>query len=291
MKLILLFVLFVLPLAVFSQNDTVIYFGINGKFSDFDQKDIKKEINYRSARKVKIKTYKISEGDWKPVYTEKISFVNDSVYEISIKGKEFSGALARVFETVENNKYKFTDWEENRIKRTGFTLSKIPLIFDGEVTEYYENGNKKSVSVYKNNELISNKNWLEDGTKYIDNIFYSVDREPRYLPGMGVLHNHILEIFNKSGINFSKLDGRIVVGFVVLENGQIDGVKIEEGYGWQLNTVAVSSFKTLPGTWQPARLDGNEVRYYQLFPINFIYHNYDFDYLDLKGGSLYWEIN
>ena len=52
-----------------------------------------------------------------------------------------------------------------------------PLLFEGEVTEFYSNGNKKSISVYKNNELVWNKNWLENGEKYIDNIFYSVDKD------------------------------------------------------------------------------------------------------------------
>lgn len=289
-KLYQVIALLIFPLVVQSQNDTTMVFGINGKIRNIEKQDVKKEIDWRSNKKVKVETYKFTDGGWMKIYTEKIKLRNDSIFDIKVKGK-FSDALTRVFKKQKDGKYKFTDWQENRIKRVGFTLSKIPLIFDGEVTEYSSNGNKKSVSVYENNELVSNQNWLENGDEYIDNVFYSVDYTPRYLPGMSAMHKHILETYANSNVDTEGVAGRIVVGFVVKENGMIDGVKIEEGIGWEFNSLAVRAFKTMPGTWQPARLDGEEVRYYQLFPINFIYHDYDFDSLDFRGGMLYWEIN
>lgn len=282
--------LLLLPIAVYSQNDTTIFFGINGEISEIEEKNVKKEIDWRSGKKVTVETYKSTDEGWTPVYTEKITLRNDSLFEIKVKGK-FSGDLTRIFEKQKDGSFKFTDWQDKRIKRVGHTLSKVPLIFDGEVTEYYSNGNKKSASVYENNELISNQNWLENGDEYIDNVFYSVDATPRYLPGMPAMHNHILETFARSNIDTEGINGRIVLGFVVKENGMIDGIKIEEGIGWEFNSLALRAFKTMPGTWQPARLDGEEVRYYQLFPINFIYKDYDFDSLDFRGGMLYWEIN
>lgn len=45
------------------------------------------------------------------------------------------------------------------------------------------------------------------------------------------------------------------------------------------------------GKWKPAVLDDRNVRFYQLFPINFICGKYDFDYLELKRSMLYWEVN
>jgi len=290
-KIVFLMLVIILPLVSPAKKDTIVYFGINGKVEDIEQQEIKKEIRYRSEKRVRVKTYKKVDGDWVSVYTEKITIKNDSLFEINVRGNDFSGLVTRVFEKHDNKTFRFTDWQDNRKKRVGFTLSKTPLIFHGEVTEYYSNGNIKSFSVYKNNEMVSNKNWLENGEKYIDNIFYSVDMEPRYYPGMTVMHSHVLETFKNSNLNLKDLDGRIVVGFVVLENGMIDGVRIENGFGWQLNTLAVRAFKTMPGTWQPAKLNGKDVRYYQLFPINFIHYDYDFDSLDFKGGMLYWEIN
>jgi hypothetical protein len=176
-------------------------------------------------------------------------------------------------------------------KRTGITKTKIPLLFQGEVIDYYDNGDKKSVSVYNNNELISNENWKENGEKYIDNIFYSVEQEPGFLPGIDSLHIHVLETFRESQIDLTQVEGRITVGFVVMEDGTIDGIRMEKGLGQDLDELALKAMNNLPGEWQPAQLDGNSVRYYQLFPINFIYKKHDFEYLDLKGNMLYWEIN
>lgn len=290
-KIVFMLLIIILPLVSLPKSDTTMYFGINGKIENIEQQKIKKEIRFRSGKNVRVKTYKFVDENWVSVYTEKITIKNDSLFEISVRGNDFSGLVTRVFDNQDNGTYRFTDWQDNKKKRVGYTISKIPLIFHGEVTEYYSNGNIKSVSEYENNEMVSNKNWLENGEKYIDNIFYSVDMEPRYYPGMTVMHSHVLETFKNSNLDLTNLDGRIVVGFVVLENGMIDGVRIENGFGWQLNTVAVRAFKTLPGTWQPAKLDGKDVRYYQLFPINFIHYDYDFDSLDFKGGMLYWEIN
>ena len=213
------------------------------------------------------------------------------MFSIRIKGQEFSDRIVRRFESQPGGMLKFTDLQNDKVKRTGYTLSKIPLVFHGELTEYYPNGNIKSVSVYDNNELISNRNWRENGERYIDNIYYSVDREPRFLRGMPFLHNHMLKTFKESEVDLTQLEGRLVVGFVVLENGEIEGIRIEQGMGWELNNLALQALHTLQGEWQPARLNGEYVRFYQLFPINFIYREFDFDYLEMRGSMLYWEIN
>jgi hypothetical protein len=89
----------------------------------------------------------------------------------------------------------------------------------------------------------------------------------------------------------SQLEGKLIIGFVVMESGDIDGIKIEQGLIPEINELAIKAFSSLNGEWQPARLNGENVSYYQLFPINFIYSNYDFDALELRGGSLYWEVN
>ncbi|HKJ78593.1 MAG TPA: energy transducer TonB [Prolixibacteraceae bacterium] len=290
-KIAHIIVLFLLPFALFSQNDTTLFYGVNGEIGgNSEMNEFKKEVDWRSSKRVNVKTFKNTDEGWKQVFVEKVKVINDSLFEIQVKGKDFSGKINRVFNKSEQN-FKFTDWQENKIKRVGFASSKIPLIFDGEVTEFFPNGNKKSESVYKSNELVSNKNWLINGNEYVENVFYSVDQKPVFRPGMQAMHNHILEVFKNSDVVLDGIDGQIVIGFVVRENGMIDGVRIENGIEWEINSLAVRAIKTLPGSWQPATLNGKKVRYYQLFPINFIHYDYDFDSLDLKGGRLYWEIN
>lgn len=283
---------FFIPFLLAGQNDTVFYFGPNGKMNPEENPVLKKEIKYRGKNRIRVSTKKQNDnGTWTVLFTERIVQKTPDLFHIRIKGREFSERIERRFEPQPDGTFKFTDLQNDQVKRTSCTLSKIPLIFHGEVTEYYANGNKKSVSVYKNNELISNQNREENGEKYIDNIFYSVEREPRFLRGTKALHDHVLKTFRESGIDLSQMEGRLVVGFVVMENGTIDGIRIERGLGLDVNNLALTALYTLQGEWQPALLDGKNVRFYQLFPINFIYREFDFDYLEMRGSMLYWEIN
>jgi len=291
MKAMLFLSLFLIPFFVFSQQDTTMFFGVNGRIADGSDWKIKKEIKARSNKRNKVKTIKAGEEKENVLYVEKIKVVDKSTFKIKVKGSVFSNAIIRKFEEENEGKFEFSDFQDGILKRTGTTLRKFPLLLDGKVEEFFDNGNKKSVSVYKNNELVSNKNWLENGDPYIDNIFYSVDKEPLFDDGMGRLHQHILKTFNNSGLDLSQVSGIIKVGFVVMENGRIDGIRIEEGMNSTLNNLVLNAFKTLLGEWTPAELNGQKVRCFQLFPINFIYRDYNYDYVDLRGGMLYWEIN
>lgn len=280
-----------LPLFVAGQRDTVYYFGTNGRLADFEKASIRKEIDYRRNKKISVKTFKLDENKERMLYSEKIKMVNDSVYEIKMKGDDFSGQVVRRFERNENGGYQFTDWLDERIKRTGTTRKKIPLVFEGEVTEFYPYGRIKSISQYKNNELISNQNWLPSGEKTVDNIFYSVDREPRFEPGAANLNQQILKWIKESKFDLTSIEGRIVVSFVVLKNGKIDGVHIVKGITSTIDKLVVQAMESVEGTWIPAQLNHENVNYLQLFPINFIVQKHDFDYLELKGSVLYWQIN
>lgn len=292
MKQLTYFVFFILPVLLSGQNDTTIYFGANGKLSPAENPVLKKEIKYRGRNRVRINTEKAADdGSWTFLFTERITKKGPDIFRLKIKGQGFTERIDRRFKLQPEGLLSFTDLQNEQMKRTGFTRSKIPLIFHGEVTEYYASGNIKSVSVYENNELISNQNWKENGEKYIDNIFYSVEREPGFLRGTQALQSHVLKTFRESKLDLSQMEGRLVVGFVVMENGDIEGIRIEKGLGLEMNNLALTAFHTLQGEWQPARLNGENVRFYQLFPINFIYRKFDFDYLEMKGSMLYWEIN
>lgn len=291
MKKLLFLLIIVLPLFSFSQKDTVFYYGVNGKIDNPEKKDIMKKVDYRSSKKIKVKTYKAKDDQWQLIYTEKMKLKNDSVFEIRMKGDEFSGRIRRIFEKLDDGTYKFTDWLDEKIKRQGQTKSRIPLIFEGEVTEFYPYGRIKSISQYRNNELFFNQNWLPNGDVMVDDVFYSVDEVPQFVPGMGVLHDHITKTIKDAKFDLLTVEGRVVVSVVVTKDGTIDGVQIVKGISQQLNGILVSAFNSLEGKWIPAKLNDKDVNYFQLIPINFIFNTYDFQYLELKGSNLYWEIN
>lgn len=289
-KLIIIFLCF-FPVFGMGQTDTLYYFGVNGKMKNVAEPAIKKEIDYKPGNRIKVITLKKQGEKWMSLYTEKISMTDDMNMKIRMKGDEFSGKVVRRFEKLDNGTYKFTDWLDERIKRTGFTLTKVPLILAGEVTEFYDNGRIKSVSQYTNNELISNQNWLPDGQKTVDDIFYSVDREPLFNQGLGNLHSQILKKIKDSNFDLASVEGKIVIGFIVRKNGTIGGIHVVKSLAPSLDAVVIQAFGSVVGDWTPASLGDENVNYLQLFPINFIYNKRDFDYLEIRGSMMYWQLN
>jgi hypothetical protein len=253
-----------------SYNETVIFIGTNGKITTADQAIYKYQTS-ASKKSTTVYTYLKIKDDWKKINAEQYKIRNDSTYEIKANGEGVPESILRTYKKQPEGPWLFRENVKGNIIRTGHTKSLIPLLLHGEVTEYYINENIKSKSIYRNNELVSNENWLPDGNKYIDNIFYSVDSVAIFIPGDKVLHQHVLEAIKEAKIDLNKTAGSIVVGFVVMENGTIDGIRILKGLDQKINKVIYQSIYTLPlkGNWIPAQLNGKTVRYFQVFPVNF----------------------
>ena len=83
----------------------------------------------------------------------------------------------------------------------------------------------------------------------------------------------------------------MVVGIVITKEGKIDGVQIVKGISQVLNGILVDAFEKVEGAWVPAKLNGQPVNFFQMIPINFIYNKYNFDYLEMDRGMMYWVIN
>lgn len=276
-----------------SQIDTVIYTGINGRLTGLQNANVKKEIRFKSSEKGEIRVYRKSDHSWTKSYTEQISVGDDkSYYQIKTTGKGVTGLIIRKYVDNQNGQWKFTEFEGHNPIRTGSSLLKFPILLQGEVLEYYPDGKLKSKSQYLRNELISNENWLENGDKYIDSVFYSVDEEPTLFGGSAWIHQHVRKAFADTRLDFSSVSGNILLGFVVMETGEIAGIRVIKGLSDQLNNIAVHAIKTLNGKWQPARLNGKVVRYFQLFPINFISaQDLHFDYMEFDGTMIHYNKN
>lgn len=279
---------FFIATSVFPQNESVIYIGTNGKLTTIDHAIYMQKISRNSSNTSTVQTSMLKDSKWGKIYSEKYIRLNDSTYEIKGKGKNIQKSNLRTFILQADKLWKFRDEEKGQLIRSGFGTSVMPLLLQGQVTEYYPGGNKKSISEYFDNELVSNENWDEKGDKYIDNIFYSVDTYPTFNPGNKVLNQHILKGFKDAGIDITVISGSLIIGFVVMEDGTINGIKVIKGLGPNINNIAFESFLTLKGTWTPAQLNGQTVRYFQVFPINFIYKENYFGYAELSGGILHY---
>lgn len=284
----LFFLLLLISIPGYSQKESFIYIGTNGKITTLENAFYKQRILTKSPAKTTIQTFTLVNSIWNKISTDHYKKLNDSTFQIRENGEEFTGTICRIFYRKADKSYLFKDKLKDVVVREGLAKSIVPLLLDGKVTEYYRNGNKKSISVYMNNELISNENWNIDGEKYIDNLFYSVDTYPTYIPGSKELNQELIKAFKDAGIDITSISGSLIIGFAVMEDGKIKGLKIIKGLGPTINNVAFNTFANLKGEWTPAKLNDKVVRYYQVFPINFIYRQYQFEFAEMRGSILHY---
>lgn len=284
----LFFLMLLINITVYAQKESNIYIGINGKITTLENAYYKQQILAKSPTKTTIQTFTLVNSIWNKISTDQYKKLNDSTVQIRENGEEFTGTIFRTFHQKADKSYLFKDKLKDIVVREGSAKSIVPLLLHGQMTEYYRNGNKKTTSIYENNELVSNENWNIDGKKYIDNLFYSVDSYPGYIPGTKVLNQELIKAFKDAGIDITSISGSLIIGFVVMEDGKIQGLKVIKGLGPTINNVAFNTFANLKGEWIPAKLNDKVVRYFQVFPINFIYHQYQFEYAEMRGSVLHY---
>lgn len=285
---VFLVILLLMAPPAFSQKLALRYIGANGKITDMEHAVKIEKIIPKSHDRFYIQTLVQNGSKWEKATTDKYKQINDSTYRINESNPEFKGVIVRTFVKLPNQQFRFRDEIKNKLVREGTAKSITPLLLHGEVTEYYKNGNKKSVSVFENNQLVSNKNWNENGEKYIDNIFYSVDVYPTFIPGTQVINKRLINAFKGAGIDVTSISGTLIIGFVVNENGKTEGVKVLKGLGQSVNTVAYDTFVNMKGDWTPAKLNNQPVKYFQVFPINFIQKTQSLEFAELRGNTLHW---
>lgn len=291
------FLILVCFLAMISKlnGQTVYYYGVNSRPVEFaEDARMKKELRQKSEIRYFLKTSVVSNSDkkndgWLITEKEKIRIGKDGILYIRKNAENyFSKKIHREMIKREDGIYEFSESDEGKVLRTGFSSRYLPLHLEGRVTEYHSNGKVKSISQYSNNQLISNQNWLKNGDKYIDSIFFSADREPEYKMGPDFFHKYILQNLYNSDIDLTQIQDMVEVAWVIMENGEMDGVFILSGSYQELNQILVKTIAEMPGEWQPAILDGKAVRYFITVPLNFSHLASRFQDLELSGGVMHY---
>lgn len=289
--LILLFCL----VSVSASHAQLYYYGSNSKPLKNEANALTQiEVRQKSENSYIVKSYEISEeeynrGAWILTGREKIKVEADGTQYIRRKGDGvISEKIYRKMTMAEPGHYEFSESDEGRIRRKGFSSGYLPLHLEGQVTEYHTNGNVKSISQYKDNQLLSNQNWLRNGDKYIDTIFYSADQAPEFKNGPAFFHNYLLKQLYDSDIDLSQIQDVVELGWVVMENGEIEGIITLSGRSRLLNEFLVNTLAGMPGEWQPAMLDGKTIRYFISIPLNFEQLEVNFQDLELSSGVLHY---
>jgi hypothetical protein len=267
------------------------YYGVNNKpLADEENAVIMIQINQLGNDRITLEAYVKWRAEWRSAYSEKIKVKTENEYLIRkfANGRQ-TDKFIRFYSSEPGGTFSFVEMDNDAVKRKGTTSSKLPIILEGVVTEYFKNETVKSKSIYKNNQLVSNENWLENGEKYIDNIFYSVDIPPSYDIETNNLLAHVSGKFSQHKL--IDITGTILVGFVILENGDLTGTRIVEGIQPSLDQIAIEAVQSFPGKWKPAVLNNENVRFFCTMPINFKTSDefVSFEYINFSGGMLFYQ--
>lgn len=271
-------------------QEGIYYYGANHRPLEGKEEAVfEKEVKKRSERKFIILTRQKQEGEWNQVTREKIRIQRDGSMVIYRNTEGFMPErIYREMTMMGEDLYGFKESKIQNVVRTGGSSSYLPLHLEGTVLEYYPYEILKSRSLYRDNQLIYNENWLPDGSRYIDSIFYSADLEPEYQMGDSFFTNYMLEKLRGSGIDFSQINDQVVIGWVIMETGKMEGVIALKGKSKQLNDFLVNAIVELPGNWTPARLNGAPVRYFMSIPLNFLQDNASFQEVIFSGGVMHY---
>lgn len=292
MNRILLAILILLSgTSVATGQDAVYHYGVNGKILENDEGARLRKRIWKTPTGYREKIYTRQDGDWMWIRTEKTIVFKSGKQNVRYRHETLLPKFyLRYAGKPENGIYSFRIEKQGVTLSTGTATSLFPLHLDGRVTEFYSKDQVRSESVYKDNELVSNKNYNEDGSDYIHDVFYSADRQPLYGPGQKALQNYLMALMVKEKLPMHEIQDEVLVGGVVLETGQLTGIRIMKGKVESVNDFFRSTFESLPGEWEPAVLNGKKVRYFITFPVNFINQVPSLQHLELTpgGGQLLW---
>lgn len=279
-----------LPGVLIAQDTTYLYASDFGITEHMDDAKYKRNHDIRSARRSVVKTYELDGDEWLRTRKEKTVLVNDTLMQIRRKAdKLWPEVILRSFHLQEDGLYRFTDQNRGSLILEGTATSLVPLHLEDTVRSYYAKNMPKSVAFYENNKLISNRNWLRNGNEYYDNLHYFVDQVPEHSLGQIHFRAYMLNGIAESGIDLNQISDRVVIGWVVLEDGSLEGFHTISGVFSQLNNTLIKLIREMPGEWQPARLNGRPVRYYMNVPFNFIDRSESFETLELSTGFVSWD--
>ena len=259
---------------ILGQQTGTFYFSIHGEPCDKNAAKTKYVISSSDKKLYKEKISMKIDNNWEPqtnFYTT-YSFENDS--DIIIKtyfNNKISDTKKRVFRKQNDSLFSFVDFKNDSfISMKGTALSLLPMKWHGEVEEFYKNGNKRFVAIYKSNRLISNLRWKENGEKDISDVFNYEEAEVEPTLSMGSIPEFIgKELKYPEEAMKQNIQGRVVMQIIVMEDGSIEGVNVLKSVHPLLDSEGIRVLKSTDKKWNPGKIDNKPVRVSVILPINF----------------------
>lgn len=96
-----------------------------------------------------------------------------------------------------------------------------------------------------------------------------VDIYPQFPGGNGTMFSFLsTHIVYPKKAKRKKIEGKVIVGFIIDKNGKIQNITVKRSDNKLLNKAAMAAIKQMPD-WQPAQKDGKPVNYQVFLPIQF----------------------
>ena len=252
-------------------QESAFFYGANGRQVEAAEKALlQKRVEKINESRYRISVSVLTGEEWEEIRTERIRMKNDGILKVRYReGTLFPRSYEVSTRQVNEGLYYFEEKKSGDIFRSGYTSSLVPLHLEGKVVEYYPGGKIRSESEYNDNMLVSNKNYYPDGTEYVHDIFYSTDEPALYSLGNDFFQKFVNARLAKHDIPVGEINDQVVIGAVVMESGELEGVHILEGFSSHINEFFRETVELLPGKWAPAKLNGEPVRSFVRFPFNF----------------------
>lgn len=270
MKFRLLLFALIFPTGLSGQTDTILYFDKSyNPVSSIDEAMSYEKLVRTSETKFALSNFNKIDGKWKKVYETKIKWKNDTSYILTSEFENLrtfhrvdSGYVIRDFSLTNPN--SFFTW-------TGFSHTLFPLVRSGIWKSYNPvTGDLGFENLYDNNLLLSTKYWIND-TTFIKDVFMSFDEAPEFMGGESALMNLLYSNLNyPEESRKRRIQGRVMVGIVLLKNGQIIGVKAMNSVDKLLEQEAVRVVSLTQKKWIPAKIDGKNVNSFMILPCSFV---------------------
>ena len=138
--------------------------------------------------------------------------------------------------------------------------------FGGKQVTYWPNGVRRRVDLYSQNKFLSGNCWGHDGQ---DTAHYNMESQAKFPGGIPALMS-----FLKTHINYPRMakrhriQGIVMVRFVVEKDGSISAVKVIQSADSLLDASAINVVKEMP-KWTPGKFENEVVRNSFRLPIRY----------------------
>jgi len=136
----------------------------------------------------------------------------------------------------------------------------------GQLLTYWDNGKPKRKDRYENGKYVSGSCMTSAGT---DTVHYDYIIYPHFPGGDKKMINHLSKQMKyPSKSKAAKIQGGVLVGFVVNEDGSISNATVTKSVAEDLDKEAIRVIQTMPN-WIPGMQDGIPIRVQTQLTINF----------------------